>query len=392
MITIPLVDLAAQHAAIAPEVASGWQEVLAQTAFVGGPQVAAFERDYAAFTGAEHCVGVANGTDAIEIALRALGVGPGDECILPANTFIATAEAVCRAGAVPVLADCADDDTYLLDADAVAAAVTPRTRAIIPVHLYGQAAPVEQLLPLADQAGAWIIEDAAQAQGARRHGQGVGSLGHAAATSFYPGKNLGAYGDAGAVLTGSSDLAERMRMIRDHGSVRKYQHEVLGVNSRMDTLQAVVLSAKLRRLAAWNAARRGAAARYDVALSGLDEVIRPRTLAGNEHVWHLYVVRVPDRDRVLRELTSAGIGAGVHYPVPIHLTPAFASLRSADRKLPVAERTAPELLSLPLFPEITADQQERVVAALTAAVSAARPGPRAASSGARTWRMASRSG
>jgi len=370
MITIPLVDLAAQHAAIAAEVASGWQEVLAQTAFVSGPQVAAFERDYAAFTGAGHCVGVANGTDAIEIALRALGVGAGsgDECILPANTFVATAEAVCRAGAVPVLADCADDDTYLLDSDAVAAAMTPRTRAIIPVHLYGQAAPVEKLLPLADQAGAWIIEDAAQAQGARRHGLGAGSLGYAATTSFYPGKNLGAYGDAGAVLTGSGDLAERMRMIRDHGSARKYQHDVIGVNSRMDTLQAVVLSAKLRRLAAWNAARREAAARYDDALSGLDEVIRPRTLPGNEHVWHLYVIRVPDRDRVLRELTEAGIGAGVHYPAPIHLTPAFAWLRSAAAQLPVAERTAPELLSLPLFPEITADQQERVVRALTTAL------------------------
>ncbi len=370
MITIPLVDLAAQRDAVAAEVASGWQDVLAQTAFVGGPQVATFEHDFAAFTGPGHCVGVANGTDAIEIALRALGVGAGhrDECILPANTFIATAEAVCRAGAVPVLADCADDDTYLLDPDAVAAAVTPRTRAIIPVHLYGQAAPVERLLPLADRIGAWIIEDAAQAQGARRHGQGAGSLGHAAATSFYPGKNLGAYGDAGAVLTGSADLAGRMRMIRDHGSARKYQHQVLGVNSRMDTLQAVVLSAKLRRLAAWNAARREAAARYDAALRGLDEVIRPRTLAGNEHIWHLYVIRVPDRDRVLSELAAAGIGAGVHYPAPIHRTPAFAGIASGGQKLPVAERTAPELLSLPLYPQITADQQERVVRALTTAL------------------------
>jgi len=365
---IPLVDLAAQHAAVAEEVAHGWQEVLAQTAFIGGPQIAAFEREYAAFTSTQHCVGVANGTDAIEIALRSLGAGPGDECILPANTFIATAEAVCRAGARPVLADCADDGTYLIDADAVAAAVTERTRAIVPVHLYGQAAPVERLLPLADRIGAWIVEDAAQAQGARRNGVSAGALGHAAATSFYPGKNLGAYGDAGAVLTRSDDVAQRARTIRDHGSQRKYEHEVLGVNSRMDSLQAVVLSAKLRRLAAWNAARREAAARYDVLLSGLGDVLRPRTLEGNEHVWHLYVIRVPDRDRILKELNAADIGAGIHYPVPVHLTPAFTGLGYLEGAFPVSERTATGLLTLPLFAEISAQQQERVVSVLAAAL------------------------
>ena len=368
MTAIPLVDLAAQHAAVAAEVADGWQQVLEHTAFVGGPQVAAFETEYAAFTGARHCVGVANGTDAIEMALRALGVRPGDECILPANTFIATAGAVWRAGATPVLVDCADDPTYLIDTDAVAAAVTPRTRAILPVHLYGQAAPVERLLPLADRAGAWVLEDAAQAQGARRHGAGAGALGHAAATSFYPGKNLGAYGDAGAVLTGREDLAARLRLIRDHGSPRKYEHEVPGANSRLDTLQAVVLSAKLRRLPGWNAARRQAAARYDSMLAGVPDVIRPRTLDGNTHVWHLYVIRVPDRDRVLKELHAAGIGAGIHYPVPVHLTRAFASLGHAEGAFPVAERNAAELLSLPLFAEITPRQQERVVSVLAAAL------------------------
>jgi dTDP-4-amino-4,6-dideoxygalactose transaminase len=361
---IPLVDLSVQHAAVAEEVARGWQEVLATTAFIGGPQVAGFENEYAAFAGTRHCVGVANGTDAIEVALRALGVGPGDECILPVNSFIATAEAVCRTGAAPVLVDCADDDTYLIDTAAVEAAVTTRTRAIIPVHLYGQAAAVERLLPLAERIGARVVEDAAQAQGALRNGVSAGALGHAAATSFYPGKNLGAYGDAGAVLTGSEDVARRARMIRDHGSVRKYEHDLLGFNSRMDTLQAVVLSAKLRRLAVWNASRREAAARYDALLSGLDRVIRPRTLEGNEHVWHLYVVRVPDRDRVLKELNAAGIGAGIHYPVPIHLTPAFAGLGPAGGAFPVAERNAPELLTLPLFPEITVEQQERVTCAL----------------------------
>jgi dTDP-4-amino-4,6-dideoxygalactose transaminase len=366
--SIPLVDLSAQHTAVADEVAEGWQEVLAQTAFIGGPQIAAFEREYAEFIGVPYCAATANGTDAIEIALRALGVGCGDECILPANTFIATAEAVSRAGATPVLVDCADDETYLIDVKAVEAAVTPRTAAIIPVHLYGQAAPVEQLLPLAQRIGAWVVEDAAQSHGARRNGMGAGALGHAAATSFYPGKNLGAYGDAGAALTCSADVAARMRMIRDHGSPAKYQHEVLGVNSRLDTLQAVVLSAKLRRLTIWNAARRAAAARYDELLSECDAVVRPRTLDGNEHVWHLYAVRVPERDRVLKELHAAGIGAGIHYPVPVHLTAAYAGLGYLQGAFPVAERTAQELLSLPLFPEITAAQQERVVSVLLSAL------------------------
>jgi dTDP-4-amino-4,6-dideoxygalactose transaminase len=365
---IPLVDLAAQHAAVADEVAEGWREVLARTSFIGGPQVTAFERDFAQFVGVAHCVGMANGTDAIEIALRALGIGHGDECILPANTFIATAEAVARAGATPVLVDCADDGTYLIDVDAVEAAVTPRTAAIIPVHLYGQAAPVEQLRSVARRIGAWLVEDTAQSHGASRLGTSAGALGDVAATSFYPGKNLGAYGDAGAALTGSDDVAARMRLIHDHGSPAKYQHEIRGCNSRLDTLQAVVLSAKLRRLPAWNAARRAAAGRYDEMLSGCDAVVRPRTLDGNEHVWHLYAVRVPERDRVLEALHAAGIGAGIHYPVPIHLTRAFAHLGCRSGSFPVAERAASELLSLPLFPEITAEEQAHVASTLMAAL------------------------
>jgi dTDP-4-amino-4,6-dideoxygalactose transaminase len=364
---VPLVDLGAQHAQIAAEVAAGWAEVLACTAFVNGPQVAAFEAEFAAFSEVGHCVGVANGTDAIELALRALGIGPGDECVLPVNTFIATAEAVARTGAIPVLVDCAED-TALIDVDAMAAALGPRTRAVLPVHLYGQAAPVELIRPLAARAGAVVVEDAAQAQGARRHGVPVGGLGDAAATSFYPGKNLGAYGDAGAVLTGDGELAARVRLLREHGSPRKYQHTELGFNSRLDTLQAVVLSAKLRRLAGWNAARRAAAARYDALLAALPGVVRPVVAAGNEPVWHLYVVRVADRDRVLAELTAAGIGAGIHYPTPLHLTGAFAHLGYGPGAFPVAERTAGELLSLPLFPEITGGQQERVVAVLAGAL------------------------
>jgi dTDP-4-amino-4,6-dideoxygalactose transaminase len=367
MTEIPLVDLAAQHAVIAEEVAQGWQEVLARTAFIGGPPVTAFEREFAAFSGVSDCIAVANGTDAIELALRAGGIGSGDEVILPVNSFIATAEAVWRTGGTPVLVDCADDDTYLMDMAAAEAAVTPRTKAFIPVHLYGQVAPVEQLTQLAGSIGALIIEDAAQAQGAMRGGLSAGSLGHAAATSFYPGKNLGAYGDAGAVLTSSAELAALIRLIREHGSPRKYVHEVIGVNSRMDTLQAVVLSAKLRRLTAWNEARRQAADRYDAALAQLPGLTRPRTLAGNTHLWHLYVIRVPERDRVLADLQAAGIGAAIHYPTPIHRTRAFASLGShsaASSGFPVAERTAPELLSLPLYAEITATQQERVIEVL----------------------------
>lgn len=375
MTAIPLVDLAAQHAQVAGEVAAGWQEVLARTAFVGGPQVAAFEAEFAAFSGVPHCVGVANGTDAIELALRAAGIGAGDECVLPANTFIATAEAVARAGATPVLVDC-DPATYLVDPDAVAAAVTGRTRAIIGVHLYGQLAPVERLAAIAAEAGAVLVEDAAQAQGARRHGAGpgagagAGGAGRVAATSFYPGKNLGAYGDGGAVLTADPELAEAVRLLGAHGSPRKYEHTVLGFNSRLDTLQAVVLSAKLRRLAGWNEARRAAAARYGELLAGIDGVVPPVTLAGNEHVWHLYVVRVPERDLVLKHLNANGVGAGVHYPTPVHLTPAFASLGYGEGAFPVAERAAGEILSLPIYAEITPQQQDRVVALLAEALLA----------------------
>ncbi|MGQ0779052.1 MAG: DegT/DnrJ/EryC1/StrS family aminotransferase [Pseudonocardiales bacterium] len=364
---VPLVDLVAQHAQVAEEVAAGWAAVLERTAFVNGPQVAAFEAEFAAFSEVAHCVGVANGTDAIELALRAFGVGPGDECVLPTNTFIATAEAVVRTGATPVLVDCAED-TALIDVDAVAAAIGPRTRAVLPVHLYGQTAPVELITPLAHDAGAVVVEDAAQAHGARRHGVRAGGLGDAAATSFYPGKNLGAYGDAGAVLSTDGEVASRVRLLREHGSPRRYEHPELGFNSRLDSLQAVVLSAKLRRLEGWNAARRVAAVRYDELLAELPGVVRPVVADGNESVWHLYVIRVRDRDRLLAELTAAGIGAAVHYPTPLHLTGAFAHLGYLPGSFPVAERTASELLSLPLFPEITPMQQEWVVHVLSGAL------------------------
>jgi dTDP-4-amino-4,6-dideoxygalactose transaminase len=364
MTRIPLVDLAAAHAEVAEDVEAGFKRIIAETAFIGGAEVAAFEQEYAAFSGLPHCVGVANGTDALELALRAAGIGPGAEVILPANTFIATAEAVARAGGRVVLADC-DPDTYLLDAEAALDAVTPATRAIVPVHLYGQLAPVEALRAGLAGRDVAIVEDAAQCQGATRHGRGAGTDG-IAATSFYPGKNLGAYGDAGAVVTASGDLATTVRTLGSHGGLTKYTHDLVGVNSRLDGLQAVVLRAKLTRLAGWNARRRAAAARYDELLADL-EVVRPVTLDGNEHVWHIYCIRVANRDEVLSRLNAAGIGAAIHYPVPVHRTGAFAGLGGS---FPNAEAAASEILSLPIYPQITPGQQVRVAEVLAAALAA----------------------
>jgi dTDP-4-amino-4,6-dideoxygalactose transaminase len=366
---IPLVDLGAQHRQIADEVARGFARVFEKTAFILGEDVKRFEDAFAAFTGAKHCIGVGNGTDALELALRAAGVGPGDEVIIPTNTFVATPLAAARAGATPVFVDC-DPETYLLDTDQVAAKIGPRTRAIMPVDLYGQVAPMEPLARLVEQHGLKVIEDAAQAQGARRHGRGAGTFGDAAGTSFYPGKNLGAYGDAGAVLTGSDELAAKVRALRNYGSAVKYHHPETGFNSRLDTLQAVVLLAKLARLAAWNQARREAAARYDrlLAEAALPGVTTPRTLEGNEPVFHLYVVRVPRRDKVLKQLNAEGIGAGIHYPVPCHLQGAFRHLGLGPGAFPVAEKAAGEILSLPMYGEITPEQQERVVDALRRAL------------------------
>ena len=364
---IPLVDLKAQLAEIGDEVRAGFDEVIANTAFVLGPQVRAFEEAFASFSGVKHAIGVANGTDALELAVRAAGVGPGDEVILPANTFIATALAVQRAGATPVLVDC-DEVHQLIDVARVEAAITERTRAIMPVHLFGQMVAMEDVLSLAERRGLVVLEDAAQCQGAKRNGKPAGSLGLAAGTSFYPGKNLGAFGDAGAVLTNDDALAKKVRALRNYGSEVKYHHPETGFNSRLDTLQAVVLSAKLRRLDRWNEQRRAAAARYDAMLADLFSVVRPGTLEGNEHVWHLYVVRVPSRDKVLADLQAQKVGAGIHYPVPIHLQGAFAHLGHREGDFPVTEKAAAQILSLPLFPEITEAQQERVIAALRRAL------------------------
>jgi dTDP-4-amino-4,6-dideoxygalactose transaminase len=366
-VNIPLVDLAAQQREIEGEVRAGLDDVFATTSFIGGKPVEEFEHSYADFTDVAHCVGVANGTDAVELALRAVGVGAGDEVVLPANTFIATAEAVSRIGASPVLVDC--DPTYLLiDPTKVEAALSRRTRAVVPVHLMGQVAPVEQLVDVAASVGAAIVEDAAQSQGATRFGRYAGSLGLVAGTSFYPGKNLGAAGDAGAVTTNDVEVAESVRLMASHGARQKYIHDVVGMNSRLDTVQAVVLNAKLRHLARWNMARQAAAARYAELLDGVPEVIVPTSMEGNVDVWHLYVVRVPERDRLVAELNAAGIGVGIHYPYPVHRTAAYAHLGYTEGDFPVAEQATSEILSLPLFPHITPEQQERVASVLRNAV------------------------
>ena len=366
MTVIPLVDLRAAHAQVAAEIEAGFEEVMSSTAFIKGEVAAAFERDYAAFTGVAHCVGVANGTDALELALRAAEVPAEAEVIMPANTFVATAEAVVRAGARPAFAD-VDPDYLLLDPGGLEAALSQQTGAVVPVHLFGQMAPMAAIADVTAQRGTVIIEDAAQAHGATQSGL-AGSFGLLAGVSFYPGKNLGAYGDAGAVLTESAEHARRIRLLGDHGSERRYEHLTIGFNSRLDALQAVVLRAKLRGLAAGNQARRQAASRYAELLADLPEVILPRTAPGNEHVWHLYAIRVPRRDDVLRCLHDEGIGAGIHYPVPVHLQPAFRHLGYGPGDFPVAEAAARQLLSLPLYPQITQEQQVRVADAVRRAL------------------------
>jgi dTDP-4-amino-4,6-dideoxygalactose transaminase len=363
---VPLVDLGAQFEEVRDEVSRGFTRLTHSTAFVGGPDVAEFERTYAEFSGVRHCIGVANGTDALELALRAVGVTRGSEVIVPANSFIATAEAVSRAGAVPVFVD-VDEHRLLIDPAAVERSITPSTKAVIPVHLFGQMAPVETVRDVVDDQRISVVEDAAQSQGARREGRASGGAGRISATSFYPGKNLGAAGDAGAVTTDEECLADLVRLMASHGSRRKYVHEVVGFNSRLDSIQAVVLNAKLPRLEQWNSLRRHAADRYARLLSDVEDVRCPLPMPGNEHVWHLYVVRVPDRDRVLKALEEAGVGAGIHYPVPLHLTGAYANRRFPAGSCPVAEAAARQIISLPIYPHITADQQIRVVDVLAKA-------------------------
>lgn len=362
---IPLVDLSRQLIVVRDEIEARWSKVLDSSAFILGDEVGEFERQFAEFCQARHCIGVGNGTDAIELALRAADVGPGDEVIVPANTFIATALAVLRAGAELRLIDC-DPTTYLMDIDALGDRIGPQTKAVVPVHLFGQMAPIERLTSA--YPNLVVIEDAAQAHGATRGGQPIGSLGLAAATSFYPGKNLGAFGDAGAVLTNDDALAMRLRSLRNWGSDRKYHHPEPGFNSRLDTLQAVVLTAKLSHLEAWNRERRSAAARYDEMLRTSERVSTPVTAPLNDHVFHLYVIEVEERDAVLARLWDEEIGAGIHYPVPLHLQGALSHLGHREGDFPATEKAAKRMISLPIFPGITSDEQEQVVTKLVNAL------------------------
>lgn len=364
-IRIPLVDLRAQYAALRDEAGRAMGAVLERTDFILGADVAAFEREFAAFCGCPRAVGVASGLDALKLILRALEIGSGDEVITAANSFIATALAVSAVGATPVLVDC-DPITFNLDPGLVETAVTGRTRAMLPVHLYGQPAEMDPILGLAARRGYDVIEDAAQAHGALYRGRRCGSIGRAAAFSFYPGKNLGAYGDGGAVTTREDALAGRIATLRNYGSSVKYRHEELGENSRLDTLQAAVLRVKLARLDAWNAARRRVAGLYAEALAGVGDLVLPTAPAHVEPVWHLYVVRTARRDALLRHLQDAGIGALVHYPTPIHLQPAYANAGWRRGQFPVAERAAGEILTLPIYPELTEAQVSEVAGAIRA--------------------------
>jgi len=362
---VPMLDLGYQHRLVAEEVATGFDRVLERNSYVLGPEVTEFERAYAEYLGVAHVVGVGNGTDALELALSAAGVGRGDEVIIPANTFVATAEAVVRVGATLRLVDSGDD--FLMDVTALEGAITPKTRAVIPVHLYGQVADVAGVRN-AVGADIVIVEDAAQSQGARVAGIAAGALGDVAATSFYPGKNLGAYGDAGGVSTESGVIADKVRELRNHGGTARYQHTSIGTNSRLDGLQAVVLSAKLKRLDEWNEQRRAVADRYRQALSGSDAITLPTVGHRESHVYHQFVVQLENRDAVFDAMASAGIGVGIHYPRPIHLLPAFDGFDFGASGFPRAERQAERMLSLPIYPGLTEEMQDRVAEELLRAV------------------------
>jgi len=363
MMAVPFTDLAAMTGEVWPSIQTEYLDCLLSGKYIGGPAVTSFEHEWAAYCGADYAVGVANGTDALELSLTALGIGPGDEVVVPANTFIATAAAVVRAGAIPRFAD-VSDDTLLITPATLSEVITPRTRAVIVVHLFGHLQDMTGLLAVAADAGIYVIEDAAQAHGAEWDGRRAGSFGDAACFSFYPGKNLGAFGDAGAVVTSRPELADRIRTLANHGregGVLHYEHAYVGTNSRLDALQAILLSGKLAFLDAWTQRRIALATRYRELLEGtglrLTSVPPPAS-----HVYHLFVVRVAGRDQVRAGLARRGIQTGVHYPVPCHWQPPLRQF--ADHPLPVAEQAAGELLSLPMFPHMTEDQVEYVCEAL----------------------------
>jgi dTDP-4-amino-4,6-dideoxygalactose transaminase len=356
---VPFVDLAAQQASIQTEINAAIQRVLSECSFVLGPQVEEFERDFAKFAGCEHAVGVSSGLDALRLALMAVGVGPGDEVILPANTYIATALAVSAVGGRPVLVDC-DRRTYNIDVNLVESAVTPRTKAVVPVHLTGQAADMDPILEVAGRHGLRVIEDAAQAHGTLYKGRSCGSLGSIGCFSFYPGKNLGAYGDGGMVTTDDPELAARMRRVRNYGQSAKYRHIEKGLNARLDTIQAAILSVKLRHLRRWNKAREAHAMRYRDLLCGVGDLAFQQEASYSTHIYHLFIVETEWRDALREYLEAREIQTGIHYPIPIHRQRAYKDLGYGEGDFPEVERLAKRMLSLPMFPELLREQIERV--------------------------------
>jgi dTDP-4-amino-4,6-dideoxygalactose transaminase len=360
---IPFLDLKAQYRALAPEINRAVTSVLESAQFVGGALVENFEHEFATYIGAKHAVGVSSGTSALELALKVAGIGPGDEVLVPANSFFATAEAVSNVGAKPVFTD-VDAASCHLDVNSAERMITSRTRAIIPVHLYGRAMDLRRVAEFAAAYRLQIIEDAAQAHGSARNGVRVGAAGRLTCFSFYPGKNLGAYGDAGAVTTNDSDEARKLRLLRDHGSPAKYQHSVIGTNARLDSIQAAILSIKLRHLDQWNQLRRKHAAQMASALAD-SPVIPPEVPAGGEHVFHLFVVRTPQRNALRSYLSANGIATGIHYPVPLHLTEAYQQLGYPEKgSLPTAEQLSEDILSLPMYAELTDEQIEYTIDAV----------------------------
>jgi dTDP-4-amino-4,6-dideoxygalactose transaminase len=356
--TIPFLDLRAAYLELKSEIDAAVARVLDGGWYVLGPEVEAFEAEFAAYCGAAHAVGVANGLDALKLALRALNIGPGDEVIVPSNTYVATWLAVTQRGATPVPVE-PDARTYNIDPDRIAASLTPRTRAILPVHLYGQPADLDPILAIARRHGLAVVEDAAQAHGARYRGRRIGSHGDVVCWSFYPSKNLGAFGDAGAITTNRADLADRIRVLRNYGSREKYVNEVVGVNSRLDPLQAAVLRVKLQHLDDWNARRRTIAAVYTDGLRDAPLAL-PHVPDWAEPAWHLYVIKTTNRDALQKRLTNAGVGTSIHYPIPPHKQKVYADLRLAPDALPIASQLADEVLSLPMGPHLEPAQAKEV--------------------------------
>lgn len=359
---IPFVNLKSQHASLEHEIENAVSSVFKRTAFILGPEVARFESAFAAYCDAEHAVGVSSGTSALELAIRAFGIGPGDEVITVANTFIATALAVTYAGATPVLVDI-HPDTYLMDAENVRQAITEKTKAIIPVHLYGQPVDMDPILELARQHNLVVIEDACQAHGATYKGKRVGSLGDAAAFSFYPAKNLGAYGDGGMVVTNNSDAADFIRIMSNVGQTKKYHHQLKGYNHRLDNLQAAILEVKLPHLDGWNAQRKKWAQLYKELLVQ-SEFVLPYVAEHADPVWHLFVIRTQEREELMAFLQERGIGTGIHYPIPVHLHDAYQDLGYKAGDFPISEKFASEILSLPMFPDLTSESVHYVSEAL----------------------------